>query len=114
MGAFALSKIPNSDISTPIGTHKLALVGMNYYIIHRVGMLVVSLNQARPGVPDSDSHVLRAGDHPLALAVKGHARDIVGVSLKSHDWVGIGRLDIVEAHHVAAGSGEELLVWGDA
>lgn len=113
VGAFALSKVPDSDVATSIRTHEFTLIRVDDHVVHRVGVLVVSLNQARSGVPDSDRHVLRAGDHPLALTVESHACDIVRVALKGHDRVRIGRLDVVEAHHVAAGSGKELLVWGD-
>ena len=46
--------------------------------------------------------------------MKGNTGDIIGVSFEGHDGIRVAGLDVVEAHHVAAGSSEELLVWSDA
>lgn len=114
MSAFALAEVPDTDIATTITTDEFTLVWMNDDVVDRISVLVVALNLARSSVPNAHGGVFRAGDHPLALAVESNAGDVVGVSLKFHDRVWIGRLDVVKAHHVSASCGEVFLVWGDA
>lgn len=113
MSTLALSQIPDADVSTTICRYKLSLIGMDDHVVHRVCMLVMSLDQARSGVPDSDRHVLGTGHHPFALTVESHTGDIVGVTLECHYRLWIAGLDVVEPHHVTASCSEELLVWCD-
>ena len=46
--------------------------------------------------------------------MEGNAGDVAIVPLEGHDGIGVGRLDVVEAHDMATRGSEELLVWGDA
>lgn len=45
-------------------------------------VIVASLYRTTPRLPDLDGSVLGARDHPLALAMEGHAGDVAGVALE--------------------------------
>lgn len=113
VGAFALAQIPDANVSASITTDKLALVGMNNHIVDRMCVLVVALNLPGSGIPHSHCHILRARDHPLALAVERNSRHIISMPFELHDMVGIAGLDVVETHHVPARGSKVFLVWGD-
>lgn len=114
MRADALTQVPNADHASAITADQLALVGVDDDVVDSSFVRVVALEAAGTSVPHLDGAVLRASDHPLALAVERDASDVVGVTLEGHDRVGIGGLDIVELDIVVARSREESLVGSDA
>ena len=105
MGAFVLPQIPDPHISTTITRNQLALIGMDNDIIdgsdmgdnipHRSAMGVVALDASSPSVPDFDSAILGAGDHPFALAMEGYACDVSGMAIKRQHGTWIRRAYIV-------------------
>lgn len=114
MSAFALTQIPNANVPPSVCGDELSLVWVDDHIVHRMCVLVMSLYQARSGIPDSDRHVLGTCHHPFALTVESHTGDIVGVTLEGHYRLRVAGFDVVEAYHVPAGRCEELFVWCDA
>lgn len=87
---------------------------MDHHVVGRALVVVAPLDGAGPGLPDLDGAVLRARDHPLALAVEGDAGDVAGMALERQQRVRVGGLDVVELDSVVARGGEEALVGGDA
>lgn len=114
MGATRLSEIPDSDGSSTIAADELSLVRMDNDIIHRSRVKVVALLAAGASIPHLDRPVLRASDHPLALAMKSNTSDVVGVAIEGHDRVRIRRLDVVQLDIVTSGGRKVAFVWGDA
>lgn len=110
MTAVVLGQIPDFDAARAIAADDLALVGMDDHIVGGTAMVVAALDGAGAGLPDLDSAVLRAGHHPLALAVKGDTSDVARVALKGQQRVGIGALDVEQLYGVVAGGREEALV----
>ena len=114
MCTLVIAQIPNHDDTAPVGRDKLTLVGVDDNIVDRVVVIVAALNQTRACVPDPNSVVFGGGDHPLALAVKCDARDIVCVAFKGHDGLRVGRFDVVKADNMTTGCGKVFLVGCDA
>lgn len=96
MRADAIAQVPDTHSARTIAANQLALVWMDHDVVDSGLVDVVSLQAAGARVPDLDRAVLGAGDHPAALAVERNARDIVGMALKVHHRIRVGRLDIVE------------------
>jgi hypothetical protein len=68
---------------------------MNDDIVDGSSVDVIALQTARACIPDLDSAVLGAGDHPLAFAMECDTGDVVGVALECHHRVGVCRLNII-------------------
>ena len=113
MSTLVLAEIPDPDISTTVTRNKLALVRMNNHIIDRGAMRVIALNAASTSIPDLDSAIFRACNHPFAFAMKGYARNVAGMTFKGEDRARIGRADIVELNIVITGGCKIALVWRD-
>lgn len=113
MRAVILGQVPDSDTSTTIAADDLALVRVDNYVIDWAAVAVAALNSAAAGLPNLDSAILRAGNHPFALTVERNAGDVVGMALEGQDWVWVCRFDIVELDAVMTSSCEESLVWRD-
>lgn len=114
VSTLVLAEIPDSDISTTVTRNELALVGMDDHIVDRAAMRVVTLYAACASIPDLDSTIFRAGDHPFTFAMKGHARNVASMAFESEDRARIGRADIVKLDVVTTSGGEIALVWGYA
>lgn len=124
MGALILTQIPDAYISTTITRNQLALIGMNDDIINgsdmgnhipnRSAMGVVTLNTSSPSVPDLDSAILGAGDHPFALAMESYARDVSRMTIKREDRAWICRAYVIELDIVVSSCGKVTLVGRDA
>jgi hypothetical protein len=112
--AVVLGEVPNTNTARFVTRNNFALVGVDNNIIDWVSVAVGTLNSATAGFPDLHTAILRACDHPLSLAVECNARDIVRVTFKGEESIGVGRLDIVEFDIVAARSSQESLVGRDA
>lgn len=113
VAAVVLGQIPDTHTASAIAADDLALVGVDHNVVDRAAVVVTALDVAAPRLPDLDGAVLGRGDHPLALAVKGHARDVTGVALEGEEGVGVGRFDVVQFDRVMAGGSEIALVRRD-
>lgn len=123
MGALVLPQIPDPHISTTITRNKLALIGMNDNVINGSDMGddisnggpmgVVALNASCPSVPDFDSAILGAGDHPFALAMEGYASDVSRMAIKREHRAWICRAYVIELDIVISSCGEVTLVGRD-
>jgi hypothetical protein len=58
-------------------------------------MVVAALNGSRSCLPDLDSSVFGAADHPLPLTVESNTSDIPRMSLEGQQWIRIRGLDVV-------------------
>lgn len=114
VAAAVLGQIPDLDAAGAVAADDLALVGVDDDVVGGAAVAVAALDGAGARLPDLDGAVLGAGDHPLALAVEGDARDIARVALEGQQRVGVGALDVEELDGVVAGGGEEALVGRDA
>lgn len=113
MGAVVLSQVPDADTTTPVAADDLALVGVDHDVVDGTAVVVAALDGAAARLPDLHGAILRARDHPLALAVERDARDVARVALEGQQGVGVGRLDVEELDGVVARGGEEALVGRD-
>lgn len=86
---------------------------MDDYIVDGGTVDIVTLQTSSASIPDLDRAIFGAGDHPLALTVKGDTSDVVGVTLEGHHGIGVGGLDVEELDIVVTCSGEKALVGGD-
>lgn len=114
MSADALSKVPDANHASAITADQFTLVGVNDNVINRSPVHVVALQGAGASVPDLDSPVLRACNHPFAFAMECDTGDVAGVTFEGHHWVGVGGLDIIEFDIVVSAGGEKTLVGSDA
>lgn len=114
MNALALTQVPNTNIATTITTDKLGLVRVDDNVIDGEIVSVVTLKAAAADIPDLDGTVLGTSDHPLALTVECDSSDITGVTLESHQGIGVARLGVKQLDIVVTRNGEVLLVRGDA
>lgn len=113
MAALVLAQVPDADVAAPITGDEFALVWVDYDIVYRHAVGIVSLDVAAPCVPDLDGPyievsaiefervlssltILGARDHPFAFAMKSNTRDVPGVALKCEDRRRIGRLDVIK------------------
>ena len=108
-----LAEIPDPNISTTVTRNELALVGMDDHIVDGEAMRVVTLDATKTSIPDLDSAILRACDHPFPFAMEGYTRDIAGMTFEGEDRARIGRADIVKLDSVTTSGREIVLVWGD-
>lgn len=113
VAAVVLRQVPNANTASAIAADDLALVGVDHDIVDRAAVVVTALDVATSGLPNLDGAILGRGDHPLALAVEGHARDVARVTLEGEKGVGVGRFDVVQLDRVMAGGGEVALVRRD-
>lgn len=114
MRALVCGQIPHAHGTTSIAGNYLALVGMDDDVVDGRAMVVVALDGTTPGLPDLDSSVFGARDHPLALAMESDTRDVAGVALEGEEGIWVRRLDVEEFDGVVPGGGEEALIRGDA
>lgn len=114
MRTIVLSQIPDANTTAPVTADDLALIRVNHDIVDRAAVVVAALDGATARLPDLDSTILRARDHPFALAVERDARDVARVALEGQQGVGVGGLDVEELDGVVAGGREEALVGRDA
>ena len=114
MSTFVLAEVPDPHISTTVTRDELALVGMDDHIVDRAAVRVVALDGTSTSIPDLDSAILRACDHPFAFAMKGYTRNIAGMAFESEYGAWIGRADIVKLDVVATSGREIALVRRDA
>lgn len=114
MGADTLTKIPHAHHTSLISTDELALVRVNDHIVDGSPVHVISLQTTCACIPDLDSAIFRAGDHPLAFAMERDTGDVVGVALEGHHRVGVCRLDIVKLDIIVASSREKAFVGSNA
>jgi hypothetical protein len=112
--AAILGEVPNPHAPAAVARDDLTLVRVDDDIVGRKVVAVGALDGAAARLPDLDGAVLGARDHPLALAVEGHARDVARVALKLQHGVRVRRLDVVELHRVVARGGEVALIRRDA
>ena len=113
MAAVVLGQVPDAHTASAIAADDLTLVGVDHDIVDRAAVVVTALDVAASCLPNLDSAILGRGDHPLALAVEGHARNVTGVTLEGEEGVGVGRFDVVQFDRVMAGRGEVALVRRD-
>ena len=113
VGAVVLGKVPDANVSATITADDLALVGVDDNVVDRAAVGVGALDSAGAGLPDLDSAILGACNHPLALAMECDARNVTGVALEDGYRVRVARLNIEELHGMVACGGEEALVGGD-
>ena len=114
MAAFVLSKVPNAHIAPAVAADQFALVGMDDHVIYGTGVVVVTLDHTRLGVPYLDRAILGAGNHPFCVAVESQASDVVEMAFKSEHRIRIARFDLVEFDRMVASRSEKFLVRGDA
>lgn len=114
VGASVLGEVPDPYAPTPIATYNLALIRMYHDVVDGRRVVVCPLDSATPRLPDLDGTILRTRDHPLALAVKGHARHVAHVALEGEHSIWVGRLDVVELHGMMPCRRQEAFVGGDA
>lgn len=81
---------------------------------HGSAMGVVALNASSPRVPDFDSAILGAGDHPFTLAMESYARNISCMAIKSEHRAWICRAYVVELDIVVSSCGQVAFVGRDA
>jgi len=65
------------------------LVGVDHDVVDRYAVAVISLHVSCPGVPDFDSAVFRASDHPFAFTVEGYSSDVACVAFECEyrSWI---------------------------
>ena len=114
MGTVVFGQVPYPDASRAIAANNLALIRVYDNVVDGMTVIVASLDGSCSCLPDLDGAVLRARDHPLALAVKGNSCDIARVALKGQERVRVRGLDVVELGRVVARCGEKSLVGRDA
>lgn len=114
MSTLVLAEIPDPDISTTVTGDEFALVGVDNHIIDRGAMRVVSLNAAGTSIPDLDSAIFRACDHPFPFAMKGYPSNVASMTLEGKNGARIGRADIVKLDIMTSSSREIALIWRDA
>lgn len=114
MGAVVLGEVPDADAAAAVAADDLALVGVDDDVVGGAAVAVGALDGAGAGLPDLDGAVLARRDHPLALAVEGHTRDVPRVALESQQRVRVRGLDVEQLHRVVARRRQEPLVRRDA
>ena len=102
MCAHTLAQIPHAHNARAIATNQLALIGMDDDIVDGRAMHIIALQTARPRIPDFHRPILGTRHHPFSLAVERDAGDVVGVALKCHDGVWVGRFDVVQFDIIVA------------
>lgn len=113
MGAIVLSQIPDTNTSTTVARDDLALVWMNDNILDWATMRVATLNGTSTSLPDFDSAILRACNHPFSLTVERNTSDISSMAFEGEKWVRVGGLDIIQLDSMMTSGGQELLVRRD-
>lgn len=114
MTAFVLAQVPDAHCASAITADEFSLVWMDDHIVDCTEVIVVPLYAACSGIPDLDGSVFGGRYHPFPLAMKGHACDVVRVSLEGEDRAGVGGFDIVESDGVMASGGEVSFIGRDA
>lgn len=111
MSTLVLAEIPDPDISTTVTGDEFALVGMDNHIIDRLAMRVVSLDASGASVPDLDSAIFRACDHPFPFAMESYPRNVAGVTVEGKNGARISRADIVKLDIMTTSGRKIALVW---
>lgn len=114
VGADTLSQVPDTNHTSMVTTDEFTLVWVDHHIVDRRFVHIVALQTSSSSIPNFHSSILRTGDHPLSFTVKCDASDIVGVTLKCDDGIGVGRFDIKKLDIVVTSRGQETLVRGNA
>ena len=83
MGTVVLGQVPHSDTSRPVATDNLTLIRVDYDIVRRAAMFIASLDRSSSCLPDLDSAVFGASDHPFSLTMKSDACNVAGMPLES-------------------------------
>jgi hypothetical protein len=113
VGAVVLGQVPDTDASSTVTADDLTLVWMNDDVIDWGSMRIRTLDSSAACLPNLDSSVLRASDHPFALTVECDTGDVVRVTFESQDRIWVCRFDIVELDIVVASGSEETFIWRD-
>jgi hypothetical protein len=108
--AIVLSQIPYPDTASAITAYDLALIGMDDYIVHRTAVGITSLDRTTPSFPDLHCAILRACDHPFALAMKCDSRNVPSVTFECEERIRVRGFDVVEFHGMVTRSCEKALV----
>ena len=111
MRAFVLSQVPDAYIPTSIAADELALIWMDYDVVDRHTVTVVSLDVSGPSIPDFYRAIFGASDHPFAFAVERNTSNVARMSFKSQNGGRVCRLDVVKFDSVMSSGGQESLVW---
>lgn len=85
MGALVFAQVPYADVAAAVAGNEFPLVRVDDDVVDGEAVVVVALHARAPGVPDLDSAVLGAGDHPLALAVERDAGHVARVPVKGQN-----------------------------
>lgn len=110
MRAIVLGQVPNAHAAVSVAADDLPLVGVNHNIVGGASVAVASLDRAGPGLPNLDSAILRARDHPFPFAMECDAGNIASVAFKSMQGIWVRRFDVVELNSMMARGREESLV----
>lgn len=113
MSADALTKIPDADHASAITANQLTLVWVNDNVVDGGAVNIVALQSSSASIPNLHSTVLRACDHPLALAVECDTSDVTCVPFEGHHGVGVGGLNVIELDIVVTAGGKETLIGSD-
>lgn len=113
MRAIVLCQIPDPNTSSTVTADDLALVWVDNHIVDGASMRVAALNSTASRLPNLDSAILRACDHPFSLAMECDTSDVSRVTFKGEKRVGVRRLDIVQLDGMMTCSREETLVGRD-
>lgn len=113
MSADTLAQVPDTDHASMVATDKLALVRMNDYIIDRSPVNIVALQATSPSIPDLDSSILGACDHPFPLTMECDTGNVVRVTFEGNHRIRVGRLDIKELDSIMTRSSQKSLIRGD-
>jgi hypothetical protein len=97
-----------------VAADEFSLIWVNDNIIDRCSVNVVALQATSPCIPNLDSSVLGARDHPFSFAVKCDAGDVIGVTFEGNHRIGISRFNIKQFDIIVTGSREKSLIRCDA
>ena len=96
MSTLVLAQVPDPNVPAAVTADELTLIWMNNNVIDRNSVGVIALDTGGASIPDLDGAVLRASNHPFALAVEGYAGDVASVPFESENGVRVCRFEIVE------------------
>lgn len=67
---------------------------MDNNVVDRRSVVVAPLNHARARIPDLDSTIFGASDHPFPIAMKRDASDVVRMALKDRNRRGVSGANV--------------------
>jgi hypothetical protein len=88
--AVILGQVPDTNTASTIAADDFTLIGMNYYIIDWAAMTVASLNGTASSLPNLDSSIFRACNHPLSFAMESNTSDISCMTFEGEERIGVG------------------------